>query len=81
MGNSCSGRSAGVTEDNSTASEPISSISYPVPFGHVAYTPSLPGAMGPIWDFPTEWWYYVGWATDVTGTKQYTRDLIGDSQS
>ena len=72
MGNTCSGRSAVVTGDNSTASEPISSTSYPVPFGHVAYTPSLPGAMGPIWDFPLEWWYYAGWATDVTGTKHYT---------
>ena len=68
----CSCRSSGATEDNSTVDKPISSTSYPVPFGHVAYTPSLPGAMGPIWDFPLEWWYYAGWATDVTGTKQYT---------
>ena len=74
MGNTCSGRSTGVAEDNLQLSASIepNSITYPVPFGHVAYTPSLPGAMGPIMDFDIEWWYYVGWATDVTGTKQYT---------
>ena len=49
-----------------------SQVSYPVPFGHVSYTPSLPGAMGPILDFPIEWWFYAEWATDVTDTKQYT---------
>ena len=43
----------------------ISAVSYPVPFGHVPYTPSLPGAMGPIWEFPAEWWFYAGWATDA----------------
>ena len=43
----------------------ISAVSYPVPFGHVPYTPSLPGAMGPLWDFPAEWWFYAGWATDA----------------
>lgn len=42
---------------------------YPVPFGHVPYTPALPGAMGPLLDFPLEWWYYGGWAEDETGTK------------
>lgn len=70
-GNTCPGQSTGTTEDTS-ASIGVSCRSYPIPFGHVAYTPSLPGAMGPIWDFPLEWWYYAGWATDVTGTKQYT---------
>ena len=59
------------SEDDAPTAE-TSRVSYPVPFGHVSYTPSLPGAMGPIWDFPTEWWYYAGWATDATGTKQYT---------
>ena len=67
MGNVCRCRST-----TTPAVVPISSTSYPVPFGHVAYTPSLPGAMGPILDFPVEWWYYAGWATDVTGEKQYT---------
>ena len=67
MGNICRSRPT-----TTPAVEPISSTSYPVPFGHVAYTPSLPGAMGPILDFPVEWWYYVGWATDVSGKKQYT---------
>ena len=72
MANTCSGRSAGVTETDNCVSAGVSSTSYPVPFGHVAYTPSLPGAMGPLWNFPLEWWYYAGWATDVTGKKQYT---------
>ena len=49
-----------------------SQTSYPVPFGHVPYTPALPGAMGPIWDVPLEWWYYGGWAADKTGSKQFT---------
>ncbi len=51
---------------------PEDQSAYPVPFGHVPYCPSLPGAMGPLWDFPTEWWYYAGWATDLTGSKQFT---------
>lgn len=68
MGCICVTSNTTVEYDN-PANEP-SEVSYPVPFGHVPYTPSLPGAMGPIWDVPTEWWYYVGWATD--GTKQYT---------
>lgn len=45
---------------------------YPVPFGHVPYTPALPGAMGPLWGFPVEWWYYGGWASDETGSQQFT---------
>ena len=73
MGNICGCTCTCTCRPNTTpAVEPISSTSYPVPFGHVAYTPSLPGAMGPILDFPVEWWYYAGWATDVTGKKQYT---------
>lgn len=39
---------------------------HPVPFGHLSYTPALPAAMGPLWDFPIEWWYYVGWAVGST---------------
>ncbi len=35
---------------------------HPVPFGHVPYSPGLPGLMGPLLNFPTEWWYYAGWA-------------------
>ena len=46
--------------------------SYPVPFGHLPYTPALPGAMGPLWDFPMEWWYYAGWAHDKSKSKQFT---------
>lgn len=48
------------------------SACYPVPFGHIPYTPALPGAMGPLWNFPIEWWYYGGWAwgTDTTGTPR-----------
>ena len=56
---------SGVTKNNG-------SRSYPVPFGHLPYTPALPGAMGPIWDFPMEWWYYAGWAHDQSKTKQFT---------
>ena len=55
----------------SPQSEP-GEITFPVPFGHVPYSPALPGVMGPLWDFPIEWWYYVGWATDKTGSKQFT---------
>ena len=45
-----------------TELEHLPSTSYPVPFGHLPYNPSLPGAMGPLWSFPVEWWYYGGWA-------------------
>ena len=47
-------------------------LSYAVPFGHVPYCPSLPDAMGPLMQFPIEWWYYVGWAHDQTNTKRFT---------
>ena len=50
----------------------VSPLSYPVPFGHVPYTPALPGAMGPLWSFPIEWWYYAGWAHDQTGSKNFS---------
>ena len=43
-----------------------------VPFGHVPYTPSLPGVMGPLSHFPIEWWYYGGWASDAANSKQFT---------
>ena len=43
-----------------------------VPFGYVPYTLSLPSAMGPLWDFPIEWWFYAGWATDERKTKKFT---------
>ena len=43
-----------------------------VPFGHVPYTPSLPGVMGPLSHFPIEWWYYGGWAIDAANSKQFT---------
>ncbi len=49
-----------------------SPVSHPVPFGHVPYTPALPGAMGPLWDWPTEWWYYCGWAHDKSNSKKFT---------
>ena len=42
--------------------EDENATSNPVPFGHVPYSPSLPGAMGPQWSFPVEWWFYAGWA-------------------
>lgn len=45
---------------------------YPVPFGHVPYAPVLPGVMGPLWNFPMEWWFYGGWASDSTKSKQFT---------
>ena len=47
-------------------------LSYAVPFGHIPYCPSLPDAMGPLMQFPIEWWYYVGWAHDQTNTKRFT---------
>ena len=43
-----------------------------VPFGHVPYTPSLPGVMGPLFHFPIEWWFYGGWASDAANSKQFT---------
>ena len=43
-----------------------------VPFGHVPYTPSLPGVMGPLHHFPIEWWFYGGWANDAANSKQFT---------
>ena len=49
-----------------------SPLSYPVPFGHLPYIPALPGAMGPLWNFPVEWWYYGGWAHDLSGSKHFT---------
>lgn len=51
---------------------PSESACYPVPFGHVGYTLALPSAMGPLWEFPIEWWYYAGWATDLSGSKKFT---------
>ena len=71
-------------DDNTTAN--------PVPFGHVPYSPSLPGAMGPQWSFPTEWWFYAGWAQSALhkdnqpGPKltlylQLTRYSIGKSRA
>lgn len=50
----------------------VSPLSYPVPFGHVPYSPALPGAMGPLWSFPIEWWYYGGWAHDQSGSKNFS---------
>lgn len=47
-------------------------VSYPVPFGHVPYTTALPDAMAPLLDFPKDWWYYGGWAHDLSKTKQFT---------
>ena len=44
---------------------PPSPYSYPAPFGHLPYNPALPGAMGPLWSYPMEWWYYGGWAQSV----------------
>ena len=41
---------------------------YPVSFGHLPYHPSLPGAMGPQWNFPVEWWFYGGWAQSASLT-------------
>ena len=58
--------------EENQSNQPNQSECYPVPFGHVSYTPALPGAMGPLWQFPIEWWYYGGWATDLTGFKQFT---------
>ena len=46
-------------------------LSHPVPFGHVPYSPALPGAMGPLWDFPAEWWYRGG-----SGIKEVVRLTI-----
>ena len=49
-----------------------SPITYAVPFGHVPYTPALPGAMGPLYDFEAEWWYYAGWASNSDEMKKFT---------
>ena len=43
-----------------------------VPFGHVPYTHSLPGVMGPLFHFPLDWWFYGGWASDASNSKQFT---------
>ena len=54
---------------NGAQSKPLSDdqvTSNPVPYGHIPYHPSLPGAMGPQWDFPVDWWYYGGWAQSVS---------------
>ena len=55
---------------NGTQSKPLTEDQDPaanlVPFGHLPYHPSLPGAMGPQWSFPFEWWYYGGWAQSVS---------------
>ncbi len=46
-----------------------------VPFGHVPYSPSLPGAMSQQWKFPTEWGFFAGWAKDASG-NQYSIILL-----
>ena len=56
---------------NGTQSKPMTEYhedpaGNPVPYGHIPYHPSLPGALGPQWNFPVEWWYYVGWAQSVS---------------
>ena len=57
---------------NGTQSKPLTEDQHlsanPVPYGHLPYHPSLPGAMGPQWSFPFEWWYYGGWAQSVSLT-------------
>ncbi len=40
-----------------------------VPFGHVPYSPSLPGAMSQQIAFPIEWGFFAGWAKDASGTE------------
>ncbi len=47
-------------------------LTTPLPLGHVPYTPSLPGAMGSLENFPFQWWYYGGWAKDATGRKEFS---------
>ena len=56
-------------------------LSYAVPFGHVPYCPSLPDAMGPLMQFPIEWWYYAGWAHDQTNTNKFTILLCMDRKT
>lgn len=46
--------------------------------GHVPYFASLPFGIGPLFDFPVEWWYYAGYAktennTDVSILIMVTR--------
>ena len=48
--------------------EDFVNASHPVPYGHIPYHPSLPGAMGPVWSFPCEWWFYCGWAQSASQT-------------
>lgn len=55
-----------------TEPNPSQAACYPVPFGHVPYTPALPHAMGPLWEVPVEWWYYAGWAMDESGSKRFS---------
>ena len=43
-----------------------------VPFGHVPYTPSLPGVMGPQSHYQMEWWFYGGWATDTANSRKFS---------
>ena len=58
---------------NGTQAKPLTvdqdPVGNPVPYGHLPYHPSLPGAMGPQWSFPIEWWYYGGWAQSVSLTE------------
>ena len=59
-----------ISFSNGTQAKPLKEdedpVGHPVPFGHLPYHPSLPGAMGPQWSFPVEWWYYGGWAQSVS---------------
>lgn len=63
---------AEVEEPACSETNVVSPLSYPVPFGHVPYSPALPDAMGPLWSFPIEWWYYGGWAHDQSGSKNFS---------
>ena len=61
---------------NHSTSTPEDPETIHVPFGHVPYTPSLPGVMGPLLHFPIDWWFYGGWASDGTelepSSKRFT---------
>ena len=78
MGCVCSTRTDPYTGLQHTDSLPnlnsvaAAAVCFPVPFGHVSYTPALPGILGPLTDLPTGWWYYAGWAADKLGNTQFT---------
>ena len=50
-----------VQKDAAKKGKDAGPVSFPVPFGHINYSLSLPEAMGPLRSFPIGWWFYAGW--------------------